>query len=141
MANDSDFPEELLEYRQFLVSAEKEAQHDYDKNVLTLSGGGIGISFAFLDKIAGAAPSHMPYLIAAWLCWGFSVTAVLGSFLFSQLAMRAAIRQVDEGKIRGVKPGGRWSSLTTFLNAVGGTLFLLGLLSISAFACVNIGEP
>ncbi|WP_134984071.1 hypothetical protein [Xanthomonas axonopodis] len=44
------------EYRQWLVVAEQKAQEDYDKTVLTLSGGALGISFAFVKDIVGQNP-------------------------------------------------------------------------------------
>jgi len=40
--------ESLQEYRTHLVAAEQKAQEDYDKTVISLSGGALGISFAFI---------------------------------------------------------------------------------------------
>jgi len=42
--------ENLQEYRKHLVAAEQQVQADFDKTVLSLSGGALGISFAFVKN-------------------------------------------------------------------------------------------
>ena len=61
----------LADYRQHLVLAAQKAQDDYDKTLLSLSGGALGVSFAFVDKFVKAGVVQNPrLLIFAWVCWG-----------------------------------------------------------------------
>ena len=72
-------------YRQALETLKQNSQESYDKTVLSLSAGALGVSFAFVTDIVGDWPAQRPgYLFAAWLFWGVSVTSVLFSFLSSR---------------------------------------------------------
>ncbi len=53
----SDFFKNLAAYRQHLVDAEQQMQAEYDKAVLVLSGGAIGLSMTFLKDIVGVNPT------------------------------------------------------------------------------------
>jgi hypothetical protein len=129
----------LLEYRKWLVAAEQKSQEDFDKTVLSLSGGALGISFVFLKDVIGPNPIQSPTLLfLAWVAWALSTFAVLLSFHLSHLALRKAIAQVDAGSIHQQKAGGVFSSLTKWLNLSGAILFLVGVLCITMFASVNL---
>jgi hypothetical protein len=131
-------PDHLLAYRQHLVAAEQKAQEDFDKTVLSLSGGALGVSFVFLKDVIGANPIGAPgFLLAASVTWGSSTLAVLASYYMSQMALRDAIRKVDFGVIYGQRPGGRYATATAVLNATGAVLFLAGVLCITVFAAHN----
>jgi hypothetical protein len=129
------------EYRQWLVVAEQKAQEDYDKTVLTLSGGALGISFAFVKDIVGSGPiQNSSWLVGAWALWALSTSAMLGSFFVSRLALRRAIVQCDDGTIFCKPPGGFYTRLTRWLNGSGAVLFLLGVCLMAAFVNVNITQ-
>ena len=131
--------EQLQEYRLLLIKAEQKAQEDFDKTVLSLSGGALGISFAFVKDIVGNKPlTNSGFLVASWIAWGISVTCVLTSFYCSQQALRRAIKQVDEGEIYEQTPGGFLSKLTAGLNALGAVLFLVGVVLIVIFVSNNL---
>ena len=131
---------ELESYRQHLVLAEQKAVEAYDKAVMALSGGALGVSFAFLRDIAGPRPwSQTEILFLAWLCWGVSVVAVLASYYSSHLALRRAISQVDEGSIYIRKPGGVYTVITYICNALGGLLFFAGVVLMVVFVSANLG--
>ena len=129
----------LEEYRNLLIEAEQKAQEDFDKTVLSLSGGALGISFTFVKDVIGTKSIEQPYfLLASWISWGLSVTFVLVSFYFSQHALRRAINQVDNKEIYTQAPGGLFSRLTSICNALGGILFLLGVILIVIFVGYNL---
>jgi len=131
--------EQLQEYRSLLMAAEQKAQEDFDKTVLSLSGGALGVSFAFVKDIVGSHPLlHPNFLLVSWIAWGISVTCVLTSFFFSQQALRRAIGQVDTGKIYEQVPGGLYSRLIAILNALGGLLFFVGVVLIVTFVSYNL---
>ena len=127
------------EYRELLISTLQKTEDSYDKAVLTLSGGALGISFAFVKNIIGTEQIFYPnFLFYSWLCWGFSVTFALFSFFFSILSLKKAIQQLDLGKIYNERPGSYWSVITSLLNIFGGLLFLIGVIFISVFALKNL---
>jgi len=131
--------ERLKEYRQWLIQAAEKAQGDFDKTVLSLSGGALGISFAFVKDIVGNRPFvGSTLLLLSWLAWGASATAVLASFYFGVRSFRRTIAQVDDNTVYGAIPGGRYTLLTEILNAVGGLLFLAGLILIVIFVAGNL---
>ena len=131
----------LAEYRRWLVSAEQKSQEDFDKTVLALSGGALGISFTFLKDIIGPEKIvWLSFLIAAWLAWAFSTFSVLASYYLSHLALRKAISQVDDGTIYKKPPGGAYACITAKLNALGGILFLIGVCCITTFAGINLSN-
>jgi hypothetical protein len=144
-SEDQEPVDDLSDYRRHLQTAEQKSQEDFDKTVLSLSGGALGISFVFLKDVIGPNPVVSPNLLfAAWVAWGSSTFCVLASYYASHLALRRAIRQVDDGTIRKQKPGGAFGRLTALLNAAGALLFLVGVFAIVFFANANLktkGEP
>lgn len=131
--------EDFSEYRKHLQAAEQKSQEDFDKTVLSLSGGALGISFVFLKDVIGPNPIVQPnILFAAWVSWGTSTFCVLASYYLSHLALRKAIKQIDSNTIRDEKPGGWFSTATAILNAFGALLFLIGVCCITLFANANL---
>ena len=130
---------QLQEYRSLLITSEQKAQEDYDKTVLSLSGGALGVSFAFVKDVVGSqSMAHSEFLLMAWIAWGISATCVLASFYFSQQALRRTIKQVDANKVYEQIPGGFFSRLTAILNASGGLLFFIGVVLITIFVSQNL---
>ena len=131
---------ELKEYRNHLILAEQKSQEDYDKTVIALSGGGLGISFAFLENVVGTAAIISPTLLfSSWICWAFSILCILASYFTSHLALRRAIQQVDDGTIYQKRPGGCIDLITKYCNAAGGLLFFVGVTLMALFVYKNIG--
>lgn len=131
---------ELKEYRNHLILAEQKAQEDYDKTIIALSGGGLGISFAFLENVVGTNTIVSPNLLfSSWICWAVSILCVLASYFTSHLALRRAIQQVDDETIYNKRPGWCIDLITKFCNAAGGLLFFIGVILMALFVYKNIG--
>lgn len=131
--------DELQKYRAFLVVAEQKAQEDFDKTVLSLSGGALGVSFAFVKDIVGSQPMvYSELLLGAWIAWGASITFILTSFYTSRQALKKAIQQVDAGQIYDQFPGGWYSRFVAILNTFGGLLFFIGVVLIVFFVKFNL---
>jgi hypothetical protein len=136
-----ELDESLREYRSHLVTAYQKAIEDYDKAVMSLSGGALGVSFAFVKDFIGTGHVVNKFLLfSAWMCWGISVASVISSFFVSHLSLKRAIKQVDAGKAYEQTPGGRYARITAILNASGGSLFLIGVILIASFVWKNLGE-
>jgi hypothetical protein len=129
---------ELREYRREQLAKANAGQSDYDKLVVALSGGALGLSFTFLKDVAnGQASSHTELLLAAWGCWGLSVAFTLVSIYTGVEALRETVRQVDQGTIYKEKPGRVFDRLTSLLNPGAGLLFIFGLVFMMAFVYFN----
>lgn len=137
MVQESD--QETRDYRQHLVLAEQKAQEDYDKAVLALSGGGLGVSLAFLEKVVGPGPLQSKYFLAgAWLSWAVSIASVLVSYFLSRHALRCAIEQVDGTRPHIRRLGGKMAIATEIANVVSGLCFIVGVVLITFFAVFNL---
>ena len=129
----------MKQYRSDLIEAEKQAQEDYDKTILTLSSGALGISIAFIKNIIGEGPIVAPgFLYWAWICWGGSMTSILISFYTSHLALRREIRNLSEGKTIEAKPGGIFDMITAILNPLSGALLIAGIIVMALFVANNL---
>ncbi len=142
MTEESKSPSDpLVEYRQWLLAAEQKSQEDFDKTVLSLSGGALGISFVFLKDVIGPHPIALSgVLLGAWFSWAFSTFSILASYYLSHLALRRAISQIDDGTIYEKPPGGAFAIWTATLNAIGAILFLAGVCCITVFAGANLSS-
>lgn len=126
-------------YIMQLSSLELESQRSYDKAILTLSGGALGVTISFLKNVLrNSTPTAMVFLFAAWVCWGLSLASVLYSFYSSNLALRKAISQADRGTISEQQPGGAYDVTTAILNGASGILFLAGIFLFVYFAYANM---
>lgn len=134
----TDQEKAIADYRCLLTQTEQTSQADFDKAVLTLSGGALGLSFAFTKDIVGTAPiAHIGYLLLAWIAWALSSTSILVSFFASARAQRKAIKQLDRGLLP-PRPGGLWDITTDTLNVLGLLLFLFGLTMMIFFLRHNL---
>lgn len=130
--------EQINDYRNHLILAEQKAQEDYDKTIISLSGGALGISFAFISDIV-PDPTETYFLLTSWICWGVSITSVIISYFTSHLALRRAIIQIDSSKIYNENPGGIATRFTSILNLISGTLFIAGISFLIVFVSENFG--
>ena len=126
-------------------------QTEYDRLVVALSGGALGISFAFVERFVGDDPPLALWtLMAAWVAWVCSLTLMLGSHFVSTKALRKAVIQVDKYLRKTVATVDEektdtervWSNnydrVVGSLNAFGGLTFILGTLFASAFFLCNL---
>lgn len=138
----------LCEYRQFMVDADQKQQDSFDKTVLSLSGGALGVTFIFIKDIIGVDPIISPVLITiAWICWGISVCCTLFSFFTSHLLLIRTINRIDDAIKKGrpecfytEKQGNSFQWLTNLLNISGASLFVVGVILTAIFASLNFGK-
>lgn len=98
---------DLKEYRTNLIQTVQKLNENYDKLIITLSGGSLALSLTFLkDVIKGNEIQGPILLIVAWGFFIVSLTSILGSLLFGIAANKKAIMQVDADTIYNQAPGG-----------------------------------
>lgn len=135
----AEYEKKVSEYRNILIAAEQKSQDDYDKTLVSLSGGALGISFLFIEHVIGKSePVSSSLLISAWACWAISLAATVSSYFCSCLAIRKTIVQCDANDYSG-GIGGKAAKATAYLNAASGIFFIIGVVLIIVFCSKNIG--
>lgn len=130
--------EDLKNYRDFLMKADHQASLNYDKAVITLAGGALGISITFLkDIVPSPSPESKIFLYISWISLAISLASILVSYLFSMESLRKAMRQVDDGTIHTRTAGGFYTSLTVCLRILASVAFLVGVIGFIWFALSN----
>jgi hypothetical protein len=130
---------EMSAYRDFLIAADQKASEAYDKTIMTLSGGALGLSISFLKDLIGRSMRvSIQRLEWSWGCLSFSLLLILASMLFSQWALRKTITQVDDGTVGDGRVGGRFSLLTGALNVISGLSCVAGIGLLAWFSFANI---
>jgi hypothetical protein len=121
-------------YRQWLADAHQKACGDYDKAILTLAAGALGVSIAFVDNIA-PNPDHKWVLAIAWILFTCAMVVVLVSFATSQRTILRMIRGIDDGN---AVDAGWLGKATGILNIASGSAFVSGTGFLIAFVLENL---
>ncbi len=124
--------------RERLIEYQAQANDAYDQTLFKLSGGALGLSFVFVRQfVADGQEARMLWALGlAWFLWIVSLMCVLASFYTSGLAMDEAVRQHDENE---TSDGGKYTSVTRRLNAVGGIAFVAAASLAGLFMISNLG--
>jgi hypothetical protein len=123
--------------RQWLLQADHAASRDFDKAVMTLAAGALGVSIAFVHDLA-PDPVHVTWLGWAWGLFALSLVLILVSFLTSQLALRREMK-VLSGERSDARPGGPLGPLTIGLNWGSAGALVSGVIALVVFALYNRG--
>jgi hypothetical protein len=132
-----------IDERKSLVEGEKSTGDNFDKNILTLAAGALGISLVFIEKIApDPNPKTLVYLYIAWASLVLSLLAVLSSLLTGQYAYRRA-RDILEDEFfpeekGNHKKGNQWARITQILNWASIFTFILGTAMLVCFSTQNV---
>jgi hypothetical protein len=131
-------------YRNLLNECETQAASDFDKTTVSLAGGALGVSFAFLKDIAPNPPQWaLNFILApAWFALTVSLLAVLLSLIFSMKSMRYQIECLDGRRTPKLEEqaGGWWREWTDELNwaaligCIAGIVLLLLFVLISKWS-------
>jgi len=133
--------DDLKKYRQHLVETLQKVSESYDKTIITLSSGSLGISFTFIKNFIDETDIHsVEILIISWSLLALSLATVVFSLFFGTLAFKKAIEQVDNNTIYETNAGGNYGKITSFLHGSGAILLILGLFFLGSFVYKNIGS-
>lgn len=135
--------ETYSQYRNQLVSSLQASYEHFDKAILTLAGGGLALSIAFIEKIAPLAQAKAKcVLVASWFFLCFAILCNLISFLLSQLALRCQIEYADKGlgckQEEYLTKRNPFSIWVTGLNWAAAIWFVVAVLGIAVFAAINV---
>ena len=127
------------EYRNQLLESEQKIGESYDKTLITLSGGALGLTITFIKDIVNTDKIYcITLLISSWIAWIVSLMSLLAALYFAQFAYRKTIKQLDEKTIYNETPGGCYTKIIHFCNAVGGIGFIFGVVAIAIFVYKNL---
>ena len=143
--NENDEKDTYLKIRQLYDEAELEVSGRYDKWILTLSGGALGLSITFIEKIAkNPTPDTLFWLKFSWGCLVISLLAALLSLVTSQSAIRENRKELDLAYSEKRAPSlsfPRWFTyITNGLNWGSLLLFILGVIFLCIFSFKNIDQ-
>lgn len=126
-------------YRESLIEAEQKSQDSYDKSIISLSGGALGLSIVFIKELVPNATPIMNWsLVVSWCFWAASIAIVVASYFTSRLALRKAIEQADSADYSS-RVGGCASAITFGLNICSGLCFVIGIIFLIIFVSNNLG--
>ncbi len=130
--------EHLWETHAVLVDAHRENSRSQDRTVITLAGGALVLSAAFLSDV-WSEPRWVPLLVAAWILFGISVGAVLLSYQAGTRRLDDSIEDIKKEIYHGTgtRPPKehpwirRWNMTALWA-------FFAGLVAIGMFATINV---
>jgi magnesium-transporting ATPase (P-type) len=129
-----------LDERKQLIEAERNTAQQFDKAILTLAAGALGLSIVFINQIAPQPISNsICYLTGAWILFCLSLLSTLISFLTSQAACRRQ-RDILDRDISGQSDNtnNKAASWTKWLNYFSIAIFILGVICLIIFSAVNL---
>lgn len=140
--NKTDEYQVYLDERKQLIDAERDTAQQFDKAILTLASGALGLSITFIKQIAPHPKSQSIYfLIAAWTFFSFSILSTLISFLTSQAACRRQREILDqdisEKEHENKNNATYW---TNWLNYLSIAFFISGIIFLIVFSIFNLPE-
>lgn len=128
--------DETLDHRRHLLEALHAASQDFDRAIMTLSAGALGVSIAFVRDIA-VNPSALCLLRSSWILFTLSLLLILISFITSQEALRFEIEKLGQTATE-ARPGGGFGVATLWLNITSGLSLVAGVVCLVWFALVNV---
>jgi len=131
----------LGKYRDYAVKEFTKSQESFDKVLLTLSSGALGISISLTNNIIPISTSqNKPLLFFAWIFWVVSLIVLLVSHLLSASAWNKTIDQIDSDKLplKNEKPGEPYNLLVSVCNYGGLSFFVIGLILFISYILINL---
>jgi hypothetical protein len=122
-----------IRYKDEESEEEMKSLEVYDKSILTLSGGALGLSFvAIKDYLSLRGGAGAGLIVLALLCWALSVSCAL----FSSVSTREAIRSVmerEDSRKSSARSRERSARVASGLRIGSGLLFFGGVVFFIAY--------
>lgn len=136
--------EQRTKYRDGLCDNRDSSQDSYDKAIMTVAAGALGLALGFVKpNPASAAP-----IVGKWLIWTacgaftFSLLSVIYSYRLSFQSFTKQIVFVDDPlnreRVYQERPGGWYARLTEFLNWASFWTLLVGIVTLATFVIRNL---
>jgi len=142
--NDNSYKKrkEYLDERRGLIQAEQNSANQFDKTIITLSAGALGLSIVFMREIASTPrEGTVSFLRGSWICFGLSLLFVLLSFLLSQQALRRQ-REILDKQYKNESDAAEGTNcparITGYLNWASIIAFMIGVVLLTKFSIENL---
>ena len=129
-----------LDYRQGLVNSKFKVAEGFDKALLALSGGALGISMTFIKDIV-TRPGYKWILVISWTCFGLAIIILLLGYLVCRKAYMQEIVSLDAIQEKSKKTNNKknaWTKATEVANTFALIFFITGLVLLATFIFINI---
>ncbi len=129
---------EYRDERKLLIDAKREGARTFDKGILTLSAGALGLSFTLIRNQPHV--SDRPLLFFAWGGFILSILAILIAQLTTQIEMTHQLKNLDR-HLAGDKNAPRESAVglvTAVLNWLSIGSFILGVTLLAVFSARGV---
>lgn len=145
----SDYEEKLwadeIKYRDHLEFLRTSQMAYYDRAVLMMSSGGLGLSVLLLSELVKAQAKSPILLLVSWVAFGLSIIFNIGSNYLGALSASEDLDELDrQMKGEEVKPKriNFTGDMTMFTTVSAGVFFVIGAIFLLWFAYANIiGVP
>lgn len=133
-----------LEERNFLIKSKLDQSRQFDKAILTLAAGALGLSITFIKQIAPVIkPGTKCLLVGAWIGFGLSILLTLISFLTSQSACEKQIKILEKEFFDNQKNAkdnqkNKWATWTLWSNIISIISFIIGTFLLAYFSGKNL---
>jgi hypothetical protein len=136
-------------YRDQQIKAYQDLSLSYAKTLVTLAGGALAASVAFLGDVIEEIGTAKVWLIASWGAWALSLTIVLLSYYWGRQAAFVAIKQHDNNELQGAnpaRPGGAWATAVNWCGVLSLIAFVAGVVLFLVYVYFatgvvsNVGE-
>ena len=140
-----DDTENYLKERKLLIDAQQQSYQQFDKAILTLSSGGLGVSIIFLRDILPLEQiTNYCFLIGSWILFTISITCTLISFLTSQYACGEQLELINRYFLNkdsdALTKKNTFAQITGGLNISAAVFFILAVISTIMFVSINITQ-
>ena len=131
------------QFRNHLLEGRKLSFMQFDKAILTLSGGGLALSLTFIHNVVPISNSINTWsLVIAWILFAFSVMTTLISFISSQFAFDYQLKLAEEYYVKNndkaLQKLNKPARFTKLANIASATAFVLAVLFLLFFVSINI---
>lgn len=137
---------EYLDERNLLIKGETESAQGFDKTLITLSAGALGLTVPFIRYLA-PQQKRLDFLFLAWTGFLVSLFCVLLSYFFAQLAYRRALKNLDVlyypknagSSTTQEDQRNRWTPVIYILSVASIASLVFGVFFFLRFALKNLG--
>jgi hypothetical protein len=134
-----------LDERRSLIDAEIDQSRLFDRAILVLSSGALGLSLTFIDKaVPNIDGDTLRWLKTGWVFFIGSLLSTLVSFQVSQAALKRQRDIIDylyslpaEDKENSTETTNKFAKRTFRLNISALLLFVAGTISLTVFVALN----
>jgi len=130
------------EYRKDLLARHLSNSERYDRAILTLSTGALGLSITFIkDVVPITLVKDLYLLITSWWLFGVAIILTVISFAVSQYAIKVQLFFAQQyylnGKVEYASKRNYAARTTDWLNNLSGIVFLVAVVLTIIFVSIN----